>query len=43
VNEVKTAGTHSFIFDSRDLPSGIYFYRLQTPGYSTMKKMVVTK
>ncbi len=43
VNELKNAGTHALVFDAKDLPSGIYFYRLETPSFSTMKKMVVSK
>jgi hypothetical protein len=43
VDEFATAGTHAVVFDSKGLPSGIYFYRMETPHYSTMKKMVVAK
>jgi hypothetical protein len=43
VNELKNSGSHALVFDAKDLPSGIYFYRLETPSFSTMKKMVVSK
>jgi len=43
VDEFVTAGTHNVVFDAKGLPSGIYFYRMETPHYSTMKKMVVSK
>ncbi|MFZ1728737.1 MAG: T9SS type A sorting domain-containing protein [Bacteroidota bacterium] len=43
VDEVRAAGTHSVVFDSKLLPSGIYFYRMETPHFSQMKKMVVAK
>ncbi len=43
VDEMKLAGTHTLVFDAKDLPSGIYFYRLQTLNFSQMKKMVVAK
>lgn len=43
VDEYVTAGTHNVVFDAKGLPSGIYFYRMETPQYSTMKKMVVSK
>lgn len=43
VDEFVVAGTHNVVFDAQGLPSGIYFYRMETPRYSTMKKMVVSK
>jgi len=43
VDQVMTAGTHSIHYDAAGLPSGLYFYRMETPHYSTMKKMVVAK
>ncbi|MBE0644717.1 MAG: T9SS type A sorting domain-containing protein [Bacteroidetes bacterium] len=43
VDELRSAGTHSVVFDAKQLPSGIYFYRMETPHYNQMKKMVVAK
>lgn len=43
VDELRQAGTHSVQFDAKGLPSGLYFYRMETPHYMTMKKMVVAK
>ena len=43
VDAMHDAGTHSVVFDSKQLPSGIYFYRMETPSFSQMKKMVVAK
>ncbi len=43
VDEIRSAGTHSVVFDAKQLPSGIYFYRMETPHYTQMKKMVVAK
>lgn len=34
VDEVKTTGDHSVIFDADKLASGIYFYKLQLPPSS---------
>jgi len=43
VNQWKMAGTHSVTFNASLLPSGVYFYRLQT-GIGTMtKKMLLIK
>ncbi|MFA3784145.1 T9SS type A sorting domain-containing protein [Melioribacteraceae bacterium 4301-Me] len=36
-------GEHSVVFDASSLPSGVYFYRLQTGGYVQQRKMVVVK
>ncbi len=36
-------GSHTFSFDGTDLPSGVYLYKITTPGYSEIKKMVLTK
>ncbi len=36
-------GSHTFSFDGTDLPSGVYLYKITTPAYSEIKKMVLTK
>ncbi len=36
-------GTYEFSFNKLDLPSGIYFYRLQAPGIFETKKMVIAR
>jgi hypothetical protein len=43
-----SAGIHRASWDGRDLlgnkvPSGVYFYRLETPSFSSTKKMVVVR
>ena len=35
------AGSHTFSFDARDLPSGTYIYRIVTPESSVARRMVV--
>lgn|GEM_PF-6034800 len=37
------AGEHSVVFDAKDLPSGMYFFRLITPTFSQTKSMQVLK
>ena len=37
------SGYHSFNWDGSDYASGIYFYRLQTPSYYNLKKMLMLK
>ena len=43
VDEVRGAGDYSVNFDARDLASGMYFYRLQTAGFVSTKKLIVVK
>jgi hypothetical protein len=43
VDEVQVAGIKSVSFNSADLPSGVYFYRLQTNKFTGVKKMLITK
>jgi hypothetical protein len=43
VDRTQGAGTHAVMFDSRNLPSGVYFYRLSVNGFVSSKKLVVMK
>ncbi len=43
VNEEKQAGNYEVEFNAINLPSGIYFYRLQTGNFVATKKMVLMK
>lgn len=43
VNEELNAGTYNVDFDGSNLASGTYFYRLETDGYSDVKKMILIK
>jgi hypothetical protein len=36
-------GEHKVEFNAKNLPSGVYFYRLQAEGFEEMKKMVLIK
>ena len=38
-----TAGEHAFTWDATEHPSGVYFYRLEGPGFSETKKMTMLK
>jgi glucose/arabinose dehydrogenase len=37
------AGTYDVGFEKANLPTGIYFYRIQAPGFVETKKMTITK
>jgi hypothetical protein len=43
MNEFQTAGNHSVEFNAADLPSGIYFYRLESGGISLSRKMILLR
>jgi len=42
-NEAYQPGTHEVMFNGANVASGIYFYRLKTPEFSSVKKMVLLK
>jgi hypothetical protein len=37
------AGVYQKMFNASDLPSGIYFYKFQTDGFSEVRKMSLIK
>jgi hypothetical protein len=39
----QTAGKHEFVFNAGKLASGLYYYKLETPGFSDIKKMILLK
>jgi len=48
VGEVKPAGVHSVEWDGTDelgnpIPSGIYFYRMTSTGFSDIRRMILMK
>jgi hypothetical protein len=43
VNEERAAGRHSVTFDARDLPSGVYFARMESGPFTMTKKMLLIR
>jgi len=43
LNEFKPAGSYEVEFDGTELSSGIYIYRIETPGYVQTGKMLLLK
>ncbi len=43
VNDFQTAGIYKISFDAEDINSGIYFYKLEVNGYSSVKKMILIR
>ena len=43
VNEEKKAGYYEVKFSNNQLPGGVYFYRLQTNGFTDTKKLILVK
>ncbi len=43
VDQYKKQGNYSVLFDSENLPAGIYFYTMMINGFSETKKMIINK
>ncbi len=43
VNENKSKGNYKIVFDASSLPSGVYFYRLQSGNLAINKKLVLLR
>lgn len=43
VNKQQQPGNYEVVFDANNLPSGTYFYRLQSGSFTETKKMMVVK
>ena len=42
-NEFKVAGKYTYDFNAASLSSGVYFYRLETEGFTNTKRMMLVK
>jgi photosystem II stability/assembly factor-like uncharacterized protein len=43
INGIVPSGNHKVGFDATGLPSGVYFYRLQSENFTSTKKMILLK
>jgi len=43
VNEVKAAGSYSIDFNATEFASGVYFYRIESNGFTDVKRMILIK
>ncbi|MCJ7555073.1 MAG: T9SS type A sorting domain-containing protein, partial [Ignavibacteriaceae bacterium] len=43
VKEVKSEGIHQIVFNSSNLPSGVYFYSIRTQNFTDTKKMILLR
>jgi hypothetical protein len=43
VNDFRTAGNYSVNFNASGIPSGIYFYKLESGSFTDVKKMILVK
>ncbi len=43
VDEEQNAGSYTVSFNASNLPSGVYFYRLTTEGFTRTRKMLLTR
>lgn len=42
-NEKKSIGAYQYVFNAVNIPSGVYFYTLQSDDYTETKKMILLK
>ncbi len=43
VNELKPAGSYEVQFNGNNLPSGVYFYRIESGEFRDVKRMVLIR
>jgi hypothetical protein len=41
VSEKRAAGKHTVTFDARDLPSGVYFARMESGSFALTRKLLL--
>ncbi|MBK9225815.1 MAG: T9SS type A sorting domain-containing protein [Ignavibacteria bacterium] len=42
-NEFKVAGSYTYDFNGAPLSSGVYFYRIETEGFTNTRRMMLVK
>ena len=43
VDEYRPAGTHKVVWNASSMPSGVYFYRLESSNFVRTQKMILMK
>jgi len=43
IDEEKKSGTYELTWNAANLPSGVYFYRLQAGEFNSVRKMILLK
>jgi hypothetical protein len=43
VDEVIPKGVHTFTYNAKNLPSGVYFYKINTENFSKTKKLLLVR
>ncbi len=43
INKVQSAGSYQAAFDASNFTSGVYYYKLETDNFSSVKKMILLK
>ncbi len=43
VNQKQNPGSHSAVFEARNLPTGVYFYRLSAGSFTDTKKLILLR
>lgn len=43
LDENRQAGTHQVVFEAEQLPSGVYFYRIESKSFTKVRKLTLLK
>ena len=43
IHTKQAPGYHSIVWDAKDTPNGIYFYKLETPSFTQSKKLIILR